>query len=364
MTMEIGPVGLNTFQKRQAALLYHFTSSEYLEGVIAKAKAVADAGDSLLDKAGEGSRDDLMLREGWLAGDLSENWSTYAHPMLQELMRHLFKVRAVRAFEKFENTGVSSAIAGLLNFSNNWMLPDEEERYRDLIGALVDSADPLDSVLSRRWNDLLVERIWEKHRGSIAAAGYRVREDVRAESGKLPPRTGVYVPIDDSFGTLQFAWTGDAEGSLRDCVTLSDLAREYCDVVGGRGRLWLAPKGHTVRRDSPTDRHFARWCTNRGIVIPDSGAAFCPLAFEKHPAKWCFVERIEGASDEAAAEAADYQLRGEPGSKAPRSGWWYTPAIKGEQGFRYFEEGTRFPDTVSTEWGQVIWQFDPKRQPK
>ena len=42
----------------------------------------------------------------------------------------------------------------------------------------------------------------------------------------------------------------------------------------------------------------------------------------------------------------------------------FEAVLHGEQGFRYFEEGSRFADIASTEWGQVVWQFDPQRQPK
>jgi hypothetical protein len=56
------------------------------------------------------------------------------------------------------------------------------------------------------------------------------------------------------------------------------------------------------------------------------------------------------------------QIRCLPGTIVPRSGWWHSPAFQGEQGFRYFKEGARFPVDSVTEWGMVFWYYDAQRQ--
>ena len=56
------------------------------------------------------------------------------------------------------------------------------------------------------------------------------------------------------------------------------------------------------------------------------------------------------------------RLRGLPSEIVPQTGWWHTPALKGAQGFRYFEQGQRFPETRTTDYGGVIWNYDPDQQ--
>ena len=56
------------------------------------------------------------------------------------------------------------------------------------------------------------------------------------------------------------------------------------------------------------------------------------------------------------------RLRGLPSEVVPQTGWWHTPALKGAQGFRYFEQGQRFPETRTTDYGGVIWGYDPDQQ--
>ncbi|SFZ79560.1 type VI immunity family protein [Chitinimonas taiwanensis] len=57
----------------------------------------------------------------------------------------------------------------------------------------------------------------------------------------------------------------------------------------------------------------------------------------------------------AQTSASDKQLRLLPGHPAPRSGHWYTPALKGEAGLCRLQEGEAAPATTESEWGAVIW---------
>ncbi len=352
---------LNIHQKRQAALLYHYTSAEYLESIIAAAREWLKTADATLDQAERSERDKLMALEGWEVGDTAANWSTYGHPMLADMMRMLYKQRAERAVEKYAPPNIRFTYMGLQHFSLNWTLPEEERKFEDAATACLAAASPLDAVLRRSWDDVDFEAEWETLRGIIRPLPrYKLRSDVVGESGRIPPRTGVYVPADDPFGALQFAWTGDEAGALGSCVTFTDLAKEYCALLG-RELMWRNP--HDPASDV-TDLYFDKWCEAKGLKV-ELGHGRNPHAFTSRPCKWYFVERIEGEyEDEPAAPPTADRLRGEPGTRVPRSGWWYTPSIKGEQGFRYFEEGSHFPDTAHTEWGAVFWQFDPERQPK
>jgi hypothetical protein len=56
------------------------------------------------------------------------------------------------------------------------------------------------------------------------------------------------------------------------------------------------------------------------------------------------------------------KLRGLPGQTVPQTGWWTTPALSGDQGRRHFDAGQKFPETNTTQWGDVIWLYNPEQQ--
>ena len=76
-------------------------------------------------------------------------------------------------------------------------------------------------------------------------------------------------------------------------------------------------------------------------------------------ALWYPVVQVEAESQPAASSS---RLRGLPSEIVPQTGWWHTPALKGAQGLRYFEQGQRFPETRTTDYGGVIWGYDPDQQ--
>ncbi|PMS13652.1 hypothetical protein C0Z18_32335 [Trinickia dabaoshanensis] len=78
-----------------------------------------------------------------------------------------------------------------------------------------------------------------------------------------------------------------------------------------------------------------------------------------HAVEWCPV--VEG-SGEPSREIPSSRLKGMPGDVVPKSGWWVSPALGGEQGRRYFKAGEMFPGIKSTDWGLVIWSHNPSDQ--
>lgn len=52
------------------------------------------------------------------------------------------------------------------------------------------------------------------------------------------------------------------------------------------------------------------------------------------------------------------RLRALHGETVPETGIWYTPALKGEAGRRFFNVGDKLPETAYSDWGEVIWYFD------
>jgi hypothetical protein len=57
------------------------------------------------------------------------------------------------------------------------------------------------------------------------------------------------------------------------------------------------------------------------------------------------------------------RLRALPNEVVPKTGLWWTPALDDGR-LRYFEQGERFPETETTNYGAVVWYFDLDKQPK
>ncbi|OXI76565.1 hypothetical protein CFB44_09100 [Burkholderia sp. AU31280] len=94
--------------------------------------------------------------------------------------------------------------------------------------------------------------------------------------------------------------------------------------------------------------------------IPEARRAVAAGSAENGRAiEWCPV--VIGSS-EPAQKVASSRLKGRPGDVVPQSGWWTSPALGSEQGRRYFKEGEKFPDIKSTNWGLVIWSYNPADQ--
>ena len=360
---------LNIYQKRQAALLYHFSSMEFLDAIIARVRALAAFTDQTVDYAVRVERDKAMRAHGWTEGHLAANWSTYAHPMLNDCLRGLLRQKQMRATEWYDIAGVRGTLTGMSHFSMNWTLPDEEEKFLDLSGEAGDIESKLDTTINHTWTDLRMASSWDMYQSAFPKMPkFRVRTDVEGESGKRPIRTGVYIPQDDANGTLQFAWTGNNGGALHLCETFSDLALEYLGLVG-RDKIWRAPNEATrkMNRAEPTDDYFDDWCREyKKMQFPDSISSRNVRAFVKRPCKWYFIEQITGEfEDEVPVSMHDPdKIRCLPGQIVPRSGWWHSPALPGDQGFRFLAQGLTFPSDSTTEWGAVFWYYEAERQPR
>jgi hypothetical protein len=83
-----------------------------------------------------------------------------------------------------------------------------------------------------------------------------------------------------------------------------------------------------------------------------------------------WMQRFDAESDWPSPEQrhphkpmpAGPRLRALPGDAVSQAGWWWTPALSGESARRYFKEGEELPEVERTDYGAVIWYFDPQRQ--
>jgi len=364
---------LNKWQKRQATLLYHFASLDYLKGLKKLLDDFVNGVDITLDLAQQQGRDQFIANERWGVRDTAANFSTYGFPALKEFQRDTNWDIAKRKDEFYDFTGYNQCARLLGELSLGWSTPEEQERFEAGLNAIGRYASPLDSTLypGRGWDDYSLSLTWAECANLFPRLPkFRVCTDVEGESGKLPSRTGVYVPQDDPYGTLQFAWTGNDDGRMSDCDTFNDLGLQALNTVG-RDALWtddprLLPivkqpqyLADFKKLDWFKESNFLNDVTRPKHFIGDAG-------FTRRPCKWYLVEPIEGEYEDPEPPPDPYadRLRALPGEVVPKTGWWRTLAIKGEQGFRRFEQGERFPETHTTAWGSVIWNFNPENQPQ
>ena len=375
-TMNPAPAAfeLNKWQKRQATLLYHFASLDYLKGLKKLLDDFVNGVDITLDLAQQQGRDQFIANERWGVRDTAANFSTYGFSALKEFQRSVNKQIATLKSEYYHATGYNQCTGLLGEVSLGWSTPEEQERFEAGMSAIGKYADPLDTTMQHAWRDEHFPSLWADYCQLFPKVPkFRVRTDVEGQSGKLPPRTGVYVPQDDPYGALQFAWTGHNDGRLFDCETFNDLGLQAVNAVG-RDALWtddprLLPvvKQPAYLEAFKARRNASLRSEQEHLNDPRKAMVFISVAgVTQHPCKWYFVEKIEGEYEdpEPPPDPNAGRLRGEPGEVVSKTGWWHTLAIKGEQGLRHFEQGERFPDTKITEWGSVIWGFDPERQPK
>ncbi|WP_152597985.1 hypothetical protein [Novilysobacter arseniciresistens] len=376
---------LNVWQKRQATLLYHFTSLDYLKGLKQRIDALIKGSDVTLDTAIDEGRDRLMVSERWGGRDTAANWSTYGFPALVEWQQAVTWMIAQRTIESYCGSDAQNCAGKLRELSMRWATPEEEEHFQRSFDAVFTYASYIDGSITRPQSrdDGAFYNIWHGVQSEFESLRvsrhselfpriprYRVRTDVEAVTGRAPPRTGVYVPQDDPAGALQFCWTGgEWDGSPDDCVTFNALGREAINAVG-REHLW---------KDSPRllafvkARHFGAF---EAFVRESRGKRFDPerhlndptwatifISSEgrmKRPCKWYYVEVIEGDFEEPedeSAVSAGVQSRIEAGRLCPRVGYWFTPAKQASR--RYFKQGEVFPEFEDSAYGATFWQWSP-----
>lgn len=322
------PFELDLWQKRQAAMLYHFASLEYLKGLKQRIDALISGADVLLDEAQAQGRDVLIVNKRWGARDTSANWGTYGFPALLDFQQKTAKDIAKRAREAYSITGANQCARMLSELSMRWATEEEEEAFKARFEQVYKYASYIDEVMDRyqHWNDGIVYNIWtgvESEYPSLyiprhadlfpRLPKFRVRTDVVAEIGKRPPRTGVYVPQDDQYATLQFGWTGgETDGSLGECVTFNDLGFSAINVVG-RDNLWndsrellgFVKKHHFKQfEDYLREERGSRFNPDKHLNDPGWASAFisgCGTA--TRPCKWVFIERVNDEYEEGDDEA-------------------------------------------------------------
>ncbi|MCP1574576.1 hypothetical protein [Herbaspirillum rubrisubalbicans] len=289
-------------QKKHVSLLYHFASLSYLQGLQDRLRSLMQFIDPTLDKAKLQGRDALLTNSRWGTRDTSENWANNGWPFLADFELSVAKQIAQRAFEVYSFTDAYNCGRGLSEYSLNWMTPEEEDEFQSRFDDLYLYAHNIDRTLKKfnvagGWNDFGLTLCLAEHPEALSdATALRLRGDITAHSGTTPPRTGVYLPLDDPHGTPQFCWTGNPPGKLKKCSTFNDLGLEVLASVG-RQALWLDEyrMNQFVQSHLQDPRLVADPYFKESIKKPKLAASLVAgQAFTSRPCDWIYVEQLHG----------------------------------------------------------------------
>lgn len=365
--MQNVPFQLTATQQTQVTLLYHFASLEYLKGLQQRLHALMALIDPTLDLAKLQNRDQLLTDQRWGTRNTSENWANNGWPFLADFALSIATDIAKRAFESYAITGTNQCERGLAELSLDWMTPDEEDAFKARFEQLSLYAMNIDKTMdqhgnSGRWDDFgLTRRLDEFKEVLREAPALRLRADVTGQTGSVPVRTGVYLPLDDPYGTPQFCWTGKPAGQLLECRTFNDLGLAALAALG-RDKLWLDDSG--MQAFAQAHAHDVRLANDSflaySLAKPHlSSSLVARHAFTSRPCNWIYVEQMPGVPMDWApvgeVAQSDSGPRVEAGAPCPQTGYYITPAKADSR--RHFTRGDIMPQ-VGGDYGATIWQWD------
>lgn len=358
---------LSDWQKKQAAMLYHFASLDYLKGLH---RMVSDLIDGILDPilalSKSQNRDSVLIDARWGTRNTTENWTNNAWPFLKDLQFSLVKDIAARAIERYGMTGTNECFRGVSEYSTQWATVEEEEKFNAAVRVVSEYAINIDQTFNdfqfSRWTDFDFAFAYQKFSAeNTRIPQFHIRTDVTAESGKVPVRTGVYIAQNDPYASLQFAWTGNGGGKLRLANTFNEIGIAALQKVG-RKDLWL---------DDEKMFEFAMQSPQRELFRPTiymlgeehrtfASGAVAEEAFINTHSKWYFVEMLndqfESLDGIEVEQPPAFVERISGGSVCEKPGFYFTPAVAGLR--RHFKNGEIAPEHPS-QYGKTIWQWDP-----
>ena len=360
---------LTAWQARQAAMLYHYSSLDYLKKLHQLVHNFATGVvDPLLTLAQQQGRDSVITDSRWGTRNTSDNWANNAWPILKDLDARLAKDIAFRSFEKYKTTAVNECLRGIEQFSTNWATEEEEREFQNIVSKINLYASRIDSTFEPRtphWDDYAFAYEFPSFVvESPRIPEFKIRTDLTAQSGQLPPRTGVYIAADDPNASLQFAALGSEGLCLRNASTFNEIGLAALAAVG-RHSLWFDEKMMlNFARASPKSRSFMEHVHFFGRDEPAlAPSAVARYSFTDHPSKWYFVEKVQDDFEDASIQryvpgTSDHIIRLASGAKCEEPGFYFSPAGPGSR--RFFNTGETMP-TLGSDYGETVWQWDPRQ---
>jgi hypothetical protein len=301
--MQSAPFELSQSQKIQVTLLYLYASFDYLKELRLKLQALMVTVDPTLDLSKMRRRNSLITASQRGAREMSENWRNDPCSILMHFERSVEGQMTERASDSFSITIANDCERSLREVSLAWMTPDEQDNFDNQFQAISWHAGQLDDTLSRhqragRWDDFSLMLAASECKPDIDQAdSLRLRPDILGVSGTTPARTGVYLPLDDPYGTPQFCWTGNPQGVLLDCNTFNELGLEALASIG-RDDLWINKSRmlEFARRHANDPRLTQDPFFDDSISDEDLAPSLVARnAFTTRPCRWMYVEQIHGA---------------------------------------------------------------------
>jgi len=378
------PFELSLTQKRQATLIYHFTSLDYLQGLLLRIDGLLQYADYLLER--RKVVEPFMYSAQWGARHTGANWSSTAYPAIVDFREQVLKAIASRDTEVYGDSGAAFCSRMLAEYSMMWMSPDQEEAFKQRFEEVSNYAGEMDGIVgllgrATPWGDYSFWVTWQQHKGLFPRLPkFRVHTDIVGRSGEVPPRTGAYVPADDPHGAMQFAWIGTTsdgyrQGKLLNCKTFNDIGLDALAAVGREG-LWSDDVGLAAffakvwhRIPDAADKYNGWLLEENGAIKIKPRLAAPAVSRSSSIARacdWYFVELLEGEFEDGdATELAGSGQNVPPPQRARHvctaTGWWSSPAKHDSR--RHFLRGDLFPDIPSdTTVGYVQWQWDDNQQ--
>jgi len=300
---------LSQWQKKQAALLYYFSSAAYLEGLSERLHLlrIFSEGSSYVCEVKD--RDNTFRKSKSQKRKKAKSLKINTWPFLGDLQRSISQSSIERKRNIYRTTGVYQCARGMSECSIQRMTHDEQDQFDRMFENLYNYAQYIDDTMDRtmhssHWTDFGLTLAWERHQAAFSVLPkFRTITDVVCESGQMPPRTGVYVSLDDSDATLQFAWNGNATGKLLAGTTFNEVGRAALASMG-RTKLWT--NGDAMLR-FVLDNLSSSNLRQDSFFEESQTAELAPSlvarnGFKSNPSLWCFVELIKDEFEEVAVE--------------------------------------------------------------
>src|SRR5690606_1593687 len=157
---------LSPHQKRQATLLYHWTSGEYLQGLLVLIDDVTKGADNCLSVAHTQRRDELIANPQWGVRDTAGNWASLAWPALEDFKQSTIRLMGWRLQDMYCGTDLTQCDRMLSEISPYWMTPEEKTWFDSRWGIIDAYASRLDQAVGtgshRPMDDLEMTLQWEE----------------------------------------------------------------------------------------------------------------------------------------------------------------------------------------------------------